>query len=123
MDLRIHRRRVSLFFLHPPDPFRCSVGIAIVARSYYIDAERCRDADFLRCRDNREIERKARGEGKRRAIYSAGSNVESSEKREILNGRERCLTVFATGKQKGREGRRSIDEVGEKFGKRKRVGW
>lgn len=54
------------------------------------------------------------GEGRRRAIYDEGTNVESGEKREILNGRERIPN--ATGEGKGRSNR------SEKFGWRERVG-
>lgn len=58
-------------------------------------------ADFLPCRGNREIERKERGRERKRErkrggrdvaqSTKKGTNVESGEKREILNESE-CLT-------------------------------
>lgn len=57
------------------------------------------------------------GEGRRRAIYDGGTNVESGEKREILNGQERMsngVRDTRDGKRKGgREGGRRSIEVGK----------
>lgn len=90
------------------DPFQCSADITIVVGVLSVCAA---TPIFFRVAATVKSSEKS-GEGRRRAIYDEGTNVESGEKREILNGRERIPN--ATGEGKGRSNR------SEKFGRRER---
>lgn len=63
---------------------------------------------------------KKAGVGKRRAIYDESTNVESSERREILNGRERMSNGVGEGKGRStgsrKFGKREFEREGEKRG-------
>lgn len=94
------------------DPFQCSADITIVVGVLSVCAA---TSIFFRVAATVKSSEKS-GEGRRRAIYDEGTNVESSEKREILNGRERIPNAIGEGK--GRIGRSNRSE---KFGRRERV--
>jgi len=67
------------------DPFQCFADITIVVGVLSVCAA---TPIFFRVAATVKSSEKS-GEGRRRAIYDEGTNVESGEKREILNGRER----------------------------------
>lgn len=91
------------------DPFQCSADITIVVDVLSVCAA---TPIFFRVAATVKSSEKS-GEGRRRAIYDEGTNVESGEKREILNGRERIPNAMGEGK--GRSNRSG------KFARRERV--
>lgn len=91
------------------DPFQCSADITIVVGVLSVCAA---TPIFFRVAATVKSSEKS-GEGRRRAIYDEGTNVESGEKREILNGRERISNAMGEGK--GRSNR------SKKFGRCERI--
>lgn len=96
-NLRIGESRLVPFSF---DPFQCSADITIVVGVLSVCAA---TPIFFRVAATVKSSEKS-GEGRRRAIYDEGTNVESGEKREILNGRERIPN--------GR--REKVDRIGRK---------
>jgi len=103
------------------DPFQCSADITIVVDVLSVCAA---TPIFFRVAATVKSSEKS-GEGRRRAIYDEGTNVESGEKREILNGRERIPNAMGEGKvdRIGRESSQGANESREELssGKERRA--